>query len=244
MRALVAEDDLQVARGISLLLKTTDTTVDHVDTGEEALALSRHYEYDIVLLDLILPDIDGFEVLRRMRIARNETPVLILSGLTRPQDKVKGLGLGADDFISKPFDKPELLARIQAVVRRSRGFSQPILQIGPLQLNLNNREASVDGNRVPLTDREYSILELLGLRQGTMVTKGALMNYLYDGLDEPDIKVIDVFIHKLRRKLMKAGAEDMIATVWGHGYLMREPSVRPISQAEVYGDSDLIVQPG
>ena len=125
MRILLVEDDLTAARGVSLMLKAAGAVVDHSDTGEEALELSRHYEYDIVLLDLILPDIEGFEVVRRLRIARNDTPVLILSGLTRPQAKVKGLGLGADDFITKPFDKAELLARMQAVVRRSKGFSQP-----------------------------------------------------------------------------------------------------------------------
>src|ERR1700761_6781056 len=140
MRVLLVEDDLIAARGVIVMLKAGGAVVDHVDTGEEALELARHYDYDIVLLDLILPDIEGFEVVRRMRLARNDTPVLILSGLTRPQAKVKGLGLGADDFITKPFDKAELLARMQAIVRRSKGFSQPSLAIGPLQLNLDSRE--------------------------------------------------------------------------------------------------------
>jgi two-component system cell cycle response regulator CtrA len=206
------------------MLKAAGAVVDHSDTGEEALELSRHYEYDIVLLDLILPDIEGFEVVRRLRIARNDTPVLILSGLTRPQAKVKGLGLGADDFITKPFDKAELLARMQAVVRRSKGFSQPTLRIGSVELNLDSREVWVDGKQVHLTGKEYSILELLVLRKGMVLTKEAFLNHLYGGLDEPEVKIIDVFVCKLRKKLAQAGADNMIGTVWGRGYMVREPS--------------------
>src|SRR3954466_6510291 len=125
MRALLVEDDLTASRGIVAMLKSAAMIVDAVDTGEEALELARLYDYDIVILDLVLPDMEGYEVIRRLRGARVETPVLILSGLTRPQAKVKGFGVGADDFITKPFDGQELLARIHAVVRRAKGFSQP-----------------------------------------------------------------------------------------------------------------------
>src|SRR5580698_1953906 len=124
MRILLIEDDLIAARGIILMLKAGGAVVDHVDTGEEGLELARHYDYDIVLLDLMLPDIEGFEVVRRMRVSRNDTPVLILSGLSRPQAKVKGLALGADDFITKPFDKAELLARMQAIAAHRRAAAQ------------------------------------------------------------------------------------------------------------------------
>ena len=157
MRVLLIEDDLIAARGIILMLKAGGAVVDHVDTGEEGLELARHYDYDILLLDLMLPDIEGFEVVRRMRVSRNDTPVLILSGLSRPQAKVKGLALGADDFITKPFDKAELLARMQAIVRRSKGFSQPSLRIGALQLSLDSHEVLVDGQQVHLTGKEYAI---------------------------------------------------------------------------------------
>ena len=145
MRVLLVEDDLTAARGIALMLRSGGAVVDHADTGEEALELVRHYDYDIMVLDLMLPDMEGYEVVRRMRAARIEVPVLILSGLTRPQAKVKGLALGADDFLTKPFDKAELIARMQAVVRRSKGFSQPALRVGSLQLNLDSREVTVDG---------------------------------------------------------------------------------------------------
>ena len=149
--------------------------------------------------------------------------MLILSGLSRPQAKVKGFGLGADDFITKPFDKAELLARIQAVVRRSKGYSQPTLHIGPLQLNLDSREVSVGGRPVHLTGKEYAILELLVLRKGMVLTKETFLNHLYGGMDEPEMKIIDVFICKLRKKLAQAGADNLIGTVWGRGYMMREP---------------------
>src|ERR1700761_1710965 len=227
MRVLLVEDDVIAARGISLMLKASGAIVDHADTGEEGLELSRHYDYDIVVLDLMLPDIEGFEVVRRMRVARNDTPVLILSGLSRPQAKVKGLGLGADDFITKPFDKAELLARMQAVVRRSKGFSQPVLAVGPLKVNLDSREVTVNEAAVHLTGKEYAILELLTLRKGMVLTKEAFLNHLYGGMDEPEVKIIDVFVCKLRKKLAVAGGEGIIGTIWGRGYMIREPSAAP-----------------
>ena len=228
MRVLLVEDDIDAARGIVLMLKSAGTVVDQADTGEEALELTRHYDYDIVVLDLMLPDMEGYEVVRRMRAARMETPVLILSGLSRPQAKVKGLALGADDFITKPFDKAELVARIQAVVRRSKGFSQPSLRVGELQLNLDSHEVYVSGTLVPLTGKEYAILELLTLRKGMILTKEAFLNHLYGGMDEPEMKIIDVFICKLRKKLKAAGAANIIGTIWGRGYMMREPEQRPV----------------
>jgi two-component system, cell cycle response regulator CtrA len=229
MRALLIEDDLTAARGLSLMLRSGGTVVDQADTGEEALELAKHYDYDIVILDLMLPDMEGYEVVRRMRLARIDTPVLILSGLSRPQAKVKGLGMGADDFITKPFDKAELLARIQAVVRRSKGFSQPVLRVGPLHLNLDSREVTVGGKPVHLTGKEYAILELLVLRKGMVLTKEAFLNHLYGGMDEPEMKIIDVFVCKLRKKLAQAGADGLIGTVWGRGYMIRDTGERPAS---------------
>jgi two-component system cell cycle response regulator CtrA len=224
MRVLMVEDDATTARAVALMLRNHGAIVDQTDTGEEALELSRHYDYDIVVLDLLLPDMEGFEVVRRMRSARVETPVLILSGLNRPNAKVKGFGMGADDYITKPFDKDELIARIQAVIRRSKGYSQPVLRVGSLQLNLDSREVQADGNPVHLTGKEYAILELLVLRRGMVLTKEAFLNHLYGGIDEPEMKIIDVFICKLRKKLAQAGAGNLIGTVWGRGYMMRDPN--------------------
>jgi two-component system cell cycle response regulator CtrA len=221
MRVLLVEDEIAAAKAIALMLKSGGAVVDTADTGEEALELVRHYDYDIVVLDLMLPDMDGYEVVRRMRAGRIDVPVLILSGLSRPQAKVKGLGLGADDFITKPFDKAELLARIQAVVRRSKGYSQPTLS----------------GRPVHLTGKEYAILELLVLRKGMVLTKETFLNHLYGGMDEPEMKIIDVFICKLRKKLAQAGVDNLIGTVWGRGYMLREPSGDPAYETGVRLDS-------
>jgi two-component system cell cycle response regulator CtrA len=224
MRVLLVEDDMIVARGISLALKAAAMIVDTADTGEEAMELARLYDYDIIVLDLLLPDMEGYEVVRRLRAARVETPVLILSGLSRPQAKVRGFGMGADDYITKPFDQHELVARIQAIVRRAKGFSQPTLSVGPLTLNLGSREVSVEGRSVHLTGKEYAVLELLTLRKGVVLTKEAFLNHLYGGMDEPEVKIIDVFICKLRKKLAQAGAGELIGTVWGRGYVLRDPA--------------------
>ncbi len=223
MRVLIVDDDITVGRGLSLTLKAGGAVADLADTGEEALELLRHYEYDIVILDLMLTDMDGSDVLRRMRAARNHTPVLVLTGLSRPQAKVKALSAGADDVMTKPFDRAELLARMQAVVRRSKGFAQPILRVGGLELNLDSREVTVDGGAVHLTGKEYAILELLVLRKGMVLTKEAFLNHLYGGMDEPEMKIIDVFVCKLRKKLAQAGGGNLIGTVWGRGYMVRDP---------------------
>ncbi len=228
MRGLLIEDDNTAARATALVLRTGGTVVDQADTGEEALELVRRYDYDFVVLDLMLPDMEGYEVVRRMRAARIEVPIMILSGLTRSQAKVKALGAGADDFVCKPFDSTELLARMQAIVRRSKGFSQPTLRIGQLTLNLESREVFVAGAQVRLTGKEYSILELLVLRKGMVLTKDVFLNHLYGGMDEPEMKIIDVFICKLRKKLAQAGADNLIGTVWGRGYMIREHGGVPV----------------
>jgi two-component system cell cycle response regulator CtrA len=240
MRVLLVEDDVTASRGISLMLRGHGAIVDETDTGEEALELARRYDYDIVVLDLMLPDMEGYEVVRRMRGARVETPVLILSGLTRPQAKVKGFGMGADDYITKPFDKSELIARIQAVIRRSKGYSQPLLKIGNLMLNLDSREVVVDAQQVHLTGKEYAILELLVLRRGMVLTKEAFLNHLYGGIDEPEMKIIDVFICKLRKKLAQAGAGNLISTVWGRGYMMHDPGTAAAAAAATLATPDTL----
>ncbi len=224
MRVLFCEDDLTTLRGVTMMLKQASMMVDTADTGEEALELAKLYDYDMIVLDLGLPDMEGYEVVRRLRAARVETPVLILSGMAKTDARVKGLGLGADDFIVKPFDPRELVARIQAIVRRSKGFSRPTLTVGKLNLDLSAHDVTVDGKPVHLTGKEYAILELLTLRRGIVLTKEAFLNHLYGGMDEPEVKIIDVFICKLRKKLAQAGASDLIGTVWGRGYVLRDPA--------------------
>ena len=223
MRVLVVEDDVTASRGISLMLKASGTVVDEADNGEEALELVKHYEYDIVMLDLMLPDIEGYEVVSRIRAAKINVPILILSGLSRPQAKVKGLSVGADDYLTKPFDKSELVARMQAIVRRSKGFSQSKINIDRISICIDSKEVYVGCVKLNLTGKEYLILELLILRRGSVIAKEAFLNHLYGGMDEPEIKIIDVFICKLRKKLQQAGADNLIGTVWGRGYMLRDP---------------------
>jgi len=224
MRILLVEDDPTTQKSIELMLSSAGMVVDCTDLGEDGLEIAKLYDYDIIILDLILPDIDGMEVLRRLRDARVETPVLILSGLTESENKVKGLGSGADDYLTKPFEKDELLARIQAIVRRSQGHSQSIIATGRLSINLDAQSIEVDGQSVHLTGKEYGILELLSLRKGTTLTKEMFLNHLYGGMDEPELKIIDVFICKLRKKLSTAtGGLTYIETVWGRGYVLKDP---------------------
>ena len=232
MRVLLVEDDSATAKSIELMLKSEGFVVDCTDLGEDGLEIGKLYDYDIMLLDLMLPDIDGYEVLRRLRDARVETPVLILSGLTETEDKVKGLGFGADDYLTKPFDKVELLARIQAIVRRSRGHAQSMIATGRLNVNLDARTVDVDGSPLHLTGKEYGILELLSLRKGTTLTKEMFLNHLYGGMDEPELKIIDVFVCKLRKKIQSATKGDnYIHTVWGRGYVLRDPDVNSSAAA-------------
>ena len=224
MRVLLVEDDPVTAKSVELMLKSTGMVVDTTDMGEDGLEIGKLYDYDIIILDLMLPDMDGLEVLRRLRDARVETPVLILSGLTESEMKVKGLGSGADDYLTKPFDKNELLARIQAIVRRSQGHAQSIIRTGRLAVNLDANTVEVGGQTIHLTGKEYGILELLSLRKGTTLTKEMFLNHLYGGMDEPELKIIDVFICKLRKKLSEAtDGENYIETVWGRGYVLRDP---------------------
>ena len=224
MRVLLVEDDTATAQGIEMMLRSEGYVCDTTDMGEDGLEIGKLYDYDIIILDLMLPDMDGYEVLRRLRAARVKTPILILSGLSGLDDKIKGLGVGADDYLTKPFDKRELVARIQAIVRRSKGHSDSVISTGKLTVNLDTRTVEVDSQPLHLTGKEYGILELLSLRKGTTLTKEMFLNHLYGGMDEPELKIIDVFICKLRKKLANAtGGDNYIQTVWGRGYVLRDP---------------------
>ena len=225
MRVLLIEDDRATAQSIGLMLKSESFNVYTTDLGEDGVDLGKLNDYDIILLDLNLPDISGFDVLRSLRVAKVKTPILILSGLAGIGNKVSGLGYGADDYMTKPFHKDELVARIHAIVRRSKGHAQSVVITGDLSVNLDTKTVEISGARVRLTGKEYQMLELLSLRKGTTLTKEMFLNNLYGGMDEPEIKIIDVFICKLRKKLAIASSgKDYIETVWGRGYVLREPS--------------------
>lgn len=228
MRILLIEDDAALAQSIQMMLKQDGLTVDSTDLGEEGVDLGKVYDYDLILLDLSLPDMSGFDVLRNLRIGKIHTPILILSGASSAEDKVKGFGFGADDFLSKPFERDELVARIRAIVRRSQGHSESVIETGTMKVNLDAKTVEVEGQRVHLTGKEYQILELLSLRKGTTLSKDVILNHLYGGMDEPELKIIDVFICKIRKKLAAAtGGENYIETVWGRGYVLHEPEAAP-----------------
>jgi two-component system cell cycle response regulator CtrA len=225
MRVLLIEDDSATAQSIELMLKVENFNVYTTDLGGEGIDLGKLYEYDIILLDLNLPDMSGYEVLRALRLAKVKTPILILSGLDGIASKVKGLGFGADDYLTKPFHKDEVVARIHAIVRRSKGHAQSVMTVGDLVVNLDQKTVEIGGARLHLTGKEYQMLELLALRKGTTITKEALLSQLYGGMDEPGMKIIDVFVCKLRKKLASASnGRNYIETVWGRGYVLREPS--------------------
>jgi two-component system cell cycle response regulator CtrA len=232
MRVLLVEDDLAMARSIEMMLNGEGFNVYATDMGEEGLDLGKIYDYDIIVLDLNLPDMHGYDVLKKLRSAKIDTPILILSGMTESDDKVKGLVFGADDYLTKPFDKSELVARIHAVVRRSRGHAQSSIAIGDLEIDLDGKSVSVAGQSVHLTGKEYGILELLALRKGTTLTKEMFLNHLYGGMDEPELKIIDVFVCKLRKKLATAsGGNNFIETVWGRGYVLRDQESEKVAAA-------------
>ena len=224
MRVLLVEDDYAVSQSVEMMLKKEGMVVDSTDLGEDGLDIAKLYDYDIIILDLMLPDMNGYEVLKNLRNSKVNTPVLILSGLSEPDKKVKGLGYGADDYLTKPFDKAELLARIQAVVHRSKGHSNSIIRTGDVEIDLDTQTVTVKGKTLHLTGKEYGIMELLSLRKGATLNKDQFLNHLYGGIDEPELKIIDVFICKLRKKLEKAsGGKNYIETVWGRGYVLRDP---------------------
>ena len=225
MRILLVEDDPTTSKSIELMLQNANLNVYATDLGEEGVDLAKLYDYDLILLDLNLPDMTGHDVLRQLRLAKVETPILILSGADDTESKLKGFGFGADDYMTKPFHRQELIARIHAIVRRSKGHAQSVITTGKVSVNLDAKTVECEGKSVHLTGKEYQMLELLSLRKGTTLTKEMFLNHLYGGMDEPELKIIDVFICKLRKKLSEAtGGETYIETVWGRGYVLRDPA--------------------
>src|SRR6056297_914258 len=232
MRDLLVEDDPTTSKSIELMLTHANLNVYATELGEEGIDLAKLYDYDLILLDLGLPDMTGHDVLRQLRLARVETPTLILSGADDTDSKIKGFGFGADDYLTKPFHREELVARIHAIIRRSKGHSQSVIRTGKITVNLDAKTVEVAAQAVHLTGKEYQMLELLSLRKGTTLTKEMFLNHLYGGMDEPELKIIDVFICKLRKKLTEAtGGENYIETVWGRGYVLRDPVVEKSDMA-------------
>ena len=225
MRVLLIEDDIALAKAIELSIAAEGIISDISTLGVDGIEFSKLYQYSLIILDLMLPDINGYEVLRRIRGAQIDVPILILSGLDTPEEKIKGLSCGADDYLSKPFDRGELIARLKAVVRRSQGQYESAIKAHNLIVDTSNHTTKLEGKPLHLTSKEQDILEILITRKGKILTKEYLMHQLYDDSFEPDVKIIDVFVCKLRKKLYDAsGGLNYIETIWGRGYSFKEPS--------------------
>ena len=223
MRILVMQNDQFMCRNIELMLRSEGFYVFATQFGEEGEELARHDDYDAIVLDLELPGIAGIEVLKSLRRCNIQTPVLILAESVTVDSKVKALRAGADDYMTKPFHRDEFTARLRAMVRRSRGHAHSAITTGRLRINVDTKTVEASGRRLNVSKKEYQLLELFALRKGTTLTKDMFMNHLYGGLDEPEFKIIDVFICKLRKKIAEAcGGESYIRTVWGRGYMLGE----------------------
>ena len=237
MRIFVIEDDKPTASMIQVSLQKNGYVVDITDNGEEGINNLRVYKYDLLVLDIMLPGINGYEILRRLRSINNKIPVLILSGLGEVDDRIKGLGFGADDYLVKPFKTEELIARVKAIIRRTQGHATSIIKVGRLNVDIDSGIVNVDGKRLELTGKEYDILKLMAQRCGSLLTKEVFLDHLYNGMDEPENKIIDVFICKLRKKLMEALGEEYIETIWGRGYMLREPSQKDMPNSKAQNDT-------
>jgi two-component system cell cycle response regulator CtrA len=231
MRVLVVDQDQSIADGLGFVLREAGYLSDHAPTGEEGVSLSRLYEYDLIILDIMLPDMDGFEILHKLRSNGMKVPIMVVSHLKDVTKKIEALNLGADDYVTKPFHVNELFARAQAIVRRSQGHSASAIEVGRLKIDLRRNVAEVNGTIINLTNKEYAILELLAIRKGVVISKEMFLNHLYGGIDEPEIKIVDVFICRLRKKIAAVTEGDnFIQTVWGRGYILQDPMQQKVSK--------------
>jgi two-component system response regulator PhoP len=227
MRVLVVEDEAALRETLKARLMEAGFTIDVAQDGEEGLFAGLEYPLDVAIIDLGLPKIAGLEVIRRLRAARKAFPILILTARDNWQDKVAGLQAGADDYVAKPFHFEEVLARLQALLRRSGGWASPELKCGPITLDTRAQTVSVEARAIELTTFEYRILEHLMLRAGEVISKGELTERLYDQDFERDSNVIEVLVGRLRRKLDPEDRLKPIETLRGRGYrfaLARDPA--------------------
>ena len=220
MRILLVEDDIILADGLTRALRQSGYAVDRVQTGADADQVLSSQVHDLIIMDLGLPKMDGFDVLRRARGRGSHVPVLILTARDAVEDRVTGLDLGADDYLTKPFDLPELEARVRALMRRGQSASTAVIVHGPLQYDTAGRRVLVDDKPVELSARELGVLETLLLRTGRVVSKEQLVEHLYDWGEEIGINAIEVYVHRLRKKL---DPPVTIRTIRGLGYLLEKP---------------------
>lgn len=226
MRVLLIDRDRSFNQGFTFFLKNKGIIVDSSFLGEEGEELARLYEYDIILADLALADLSGDEVLKKLRTAGIKTPFMVLSAPIPVSRKIDCFHFGADDVVIKPCDRNELLARMQAVIRRFRGYADAEVRVGQLVVNLETKVVTINNRVLPLTGKEYALIELLALRKGMTVSKEQFLNHLYGGMDEPEMKIIDVFLFRIRNKMVRLCPDkEYIQTVWGRGYILKETDV-------------------
>lgn len=226
MKVLIIDDDVNMCQCIAQQLKKNDIVCDVVHLGEDALKLCKTNEYDLCILDLLLPDTTGYEILKRFRMNNMNTPVLILTDRDGLQEKLHGFDCGADDYLPKPFNKEELFARMHALIRRSKGYSGSVINIGMLAVHLKEKYVKVNDKMLDLTNTEYKIVELLALHKGSTMHKEIFFEHIYSGdIEMPEMKIIDVFVCKIRKKIADVCGYDpgYIQTMWGRGYVMNEP---------------------
>ena len=224
MRILVVEDDDKIASFLAKGLKQNGFSVDTASDGEEALSLCRSVNYDSVVLDIMLPKLDGLSVLRTIRREKKLVPVLLLSAKASVDNRVTGLQAGADDYLTKPFAFSELLARLQALIRRATHVAEPTtLAVGELSMNLLTREVFRAGQKIDLQSREFALLELLLRHPGRPITKTMILEHIWDYSFDPQTNVVDVLAHRLRSKLEKGFSSKIVHTIRGVGYVIKPP---------------------
>jgi DNA-binding response OmpR family regulator len=222
MRVLLVEDDKKIASFILKGLKEAGFATDHASDGEDGLHMALTEPYDAAVIDIMLPNLDGLSLIERMRAQKINTPVLILSAKRSVNDRVRGLQIGGDDYLTKPFAFSELLARVQALIRRSSGISDPIrITVGDLQMNLLTREVVRAGKEIELQPREYSLLEYLMRSKDRVVSKTMILEHIWDYSFDPQTNVVDVLISRLRSKVDKGFDQKMIHTIRGVGYVLK-----------------------
>lgn len=222
MRVLLIEDSLRLSKYVSDGLSQVGYSVDVAHDGEEGLWLALSSEYDAIILDLMLPKLDGIAVLQRLRAKGRKTHVLILTAKESVPDRILGLGEGADDYLVKPFALEELIARVQTLIRRSYGLKNPVIAIGGLKVDTARRVVSREGQELSLTLREFALLEYLVMRRGQVVSRTEIEEHIYDEQTEPSSNVVDSSIHRLRKKIESIGARDLIRTRRGMGYMIED----------------------
>lgn len=221
MRILIIEDEKNLAEILKKGLEENGFTIDLSFDGEEGLFMAETYPYDAVLLDILLPKVNGLTILNKLRAKEIDVPVLMITAKGEVEDRIKGLNIGADDYIAKPFDFSELLARLKSVIRRSKGKPSPVIAIDDLTIDTNSRIVTRAGKEVKLSATEYNLLEYLALNSGRVVSRTELIEHIYDTEFDLDSNIIDVYVNYLRNKIDKGFSKQLIKTIRGAGYILK-----------------------